>query len=225
MKTIKIVFLLIASLAALPVMADIYMGTASQPAWSPLYPSVITAQPGHYANTPGGNTVLPPVTAQGTSVMPGTVSSNGQFTASYAPSASSFSQTNYAGVAPMAPVQSSVTPYGVMPCQSQQVDMIYGKGPLVPTPCPTAESVLGVRPITYHVTTGSLKANVQRMVRQSGWGQVVWNVPNDYRWTGNITITSTSIQGALSQLLGPYPIQAVFYDTNRIVDIEPRRQA
>lgn len=99
-----------------------------------------------------------------------------------------------------------------------------GKGPLAPSSCPPMQKNSG-RPRNYKVHTGSLKDNVQQMVAQSHWGTVIWNVPNDYRWIGNITITATSIQDALSQYLAPYPVQAIFYQKNHIVSIVPRRPA
>ncbi len=70
---------------------------------------------------------------------------------------------------------------------------------------------------------GSLKANVERIVAQSHWGTVVWNLPIDYNWEGTMTITAPDVQGALSQLLAQYPVQAIFYDKNHIVSIEARR--
>jgi len=102
--------------------------------------------------------------------------------------------------------------------------VIYGKGPLQPANCPPLQKTSG-RPRNYKVHTGSVKANVEQMVAQSKWGRVVWNVPNDYRWIGNVTITATSIQDAVSQYLEPYPVQAVFYKKNHVVSIVPRRQA
>lgn len=97
-------------------------------------------------------------------------------------------------------------------------------GPGYPAECPPAPIVLAV-PERYEVRTGSLKANVEHLVAQSGWGRVVWNVPNDYHWIGDITITAPSIQDALNQYLDPYPVEAVFYKTNHVVDIVPRREA
>ncbi len=70
---------------------------------------------------------------------------------------------------------------------------------------------------------GSLKDNVERMVAQSHWGTVVWNLPIDYNWSGTMTITATDVQGAIAQLLARYPVQATFYDKNHIVSIEARR--
>ncbi len=70
---------------------------------------------------------------------------------------------------------------------------------------------------------GSLKANVERIVAQSHWGTVVWNLPIDYNWEGTMTITAPDVQGAISQLLAHYPVQATFYEKNHIVSIEARR--
>lgn len=228
MKTVTSILMLLCLFAPVgSVMADVYMGTNADPTWAPLYPSAILPPPldgSPPKGTQANDTSIINVNNAAVATADNTVSQPRQFTATYSPSASSFSTNNYAGTTAQAPA-SADTLYGAAPCQNSQVDMVYGKGPLMPTPCPTAAGVLGLKPVVYEVTNGSLKANVQRMVARSGWGRVIWNVPNDYRWTGNITITSTSIQGALNQLLNPYPVQAVFYDTNRIVDIEPRRQA
>ncbi len=70
---------------------------------------------------------------------------------------------------------------------------------------------------------GSLKENVERIVAQSHWGTVVWNLPIDYNWNGTMTITAPDVQGAIAQLLANYPVQATFYDKNHIVSVEARR--
>lgn len=77
----------------------------------------------------------------------------------------------------------------------------------------------------YPVKSGTLSSNVKHIVAQSKWGRVVWDAPYDYRWVGDITIHAVSVQDALNQLLDQYPLQAVFYDENHVVDIIPRRQA
>jgi hypothetical protein len=87
----------------------------------------------------------------------------------------------------------------------------------------TAAVPAPVVPQCYKVYSGSLKDNVTRMIHESGWGKVVWNVPNDYQWEGDITITANNIKDAVLQLLDSYPVQAVFYNTNHIVNIVPRR--
>jgi len=88
--------------------------------------------------------------------------------------------------------------------------------PYIPPPKP--ENV-------YYVSTGSLRDNVIHIVDQSEWGRVIWNVPYDYRWVGNLTIHAISVQDALTQLLDQYPVQATFYEENHVVAITPRRQA
>lgn len=75
----------------------------------------------------------------------------------------------------------------------------------------------------YPVKTGSLKANVAGIIKQSHWGKLVWTLPFDYRWIGDITLRAATPQQALSQLLKPYPVQAVFHNQNHVVAIVPRR--
>ncbi len=97
--------------------------------------------------------------------------------------------------------------------------------PVVNTPAPKSVA-LPVAPKPSFTTTampGSLKDNVERIVAQSHWGTVVWNLPIDYNWNGTMTISAPDVQGALSQLLAQYPVQATFYDKNHIVSIEARR--
>lgn len=72
------------------------------------------------------------------------------------------------------------------------------------------------------VHAGSLKTNIQRLAKQMGWPQVVWNVPNDYVWVGTTRIKAHSISGVLYRLLANYPLQAVFYAGNHILVIRPR---
>lgn len=222
MNVLRISVFFILSMILSSAFADVYMGTGADQGWSPLYPSAI-AEP--MINTSASSTVTSIIPAPPLNTAPSVTSQQGQFIATYSPSASSYSSTNYAALAPVSSASTAVALDQGIPCQTPSVDMIYGKGPLVAMPCPSANAVLGERPVIYPLHTGSLKANVAQMIKESGWGTLVWNVPNDYRWMGNISITATSIQGALDQLLAPYPVQAVFYDTNHIIDIEPRRQA
>lgn len=94
----------------------------------------------------------------------------------------------------------------------------------VTTPTPVVAPVPPPKPMfTTTAMPGSLKANVERIVAQSHWGTVVWKLPIDYNWNGTMTITAPNVQGALSQLLAQYPVQATFYDKNHIVAIEARR--
>jgi hypothetical protein len=88
--------------------------------------------------------------------------------------------------------------------------------PVPPPPPPKPKFVTTAMP-------GSLKDNVERIVAQSHWGTVVWNLPIDYDWNGTMTITADNVQGAIAQLLAHYPVQATFYDKNHIVSVEARR--
>lgn len=88
--------------------------------------------------------------------------------------------------------------------------------PVAPPPPPKPKFVATAVP-------GSLKDNVERIVAQSHWGTVVWNLPVDYNWNGTMTITADDVQSAIAQLLAHYPVQATFYDKNHIVSVEARR--
>ena len=69
---------------------------------------------------------------------------------------------------------------------------------------------------------GSLKSNIERAAHELGWSQVVWNLPNDYRWTGVTVVRAGNLQDLLNQLLRDYPMQAVFYLGNHVLVIQPR---
>lgn len=89
------------------------------------------------------------------------------------------------------------------------------------TPKKAARKKLPTVP-TYTVRSGSLKRNVEHIVRQAHWGQVVWSLPYDYRWVGVSHIQGRSVQAVLGKLLANYPVQAVFYQQNRVVQIKAR---
>lgn len=72
------------------------------------------------------------------------------------------------------------------------------------------------------VYSGSLKNNIERLAKQYGWDQVVWNAPSDYTWVGNTRINATTLPGVLNQLLADFPLQAVFYQGNHVLEIIPR---
>lgn len=102
-----------------------------------------------------------------------------------------------------------------------------GKGPMPAVPCPLTGATPGPlvvgEPIVVAVRTGSLRENIDRITNQAGWEQVVWKPEYDYNWVGDVTITASDIQGVLTKLLEPYPLQAVFYSANHVVEIVPRR--
>lgn len=102
-----------------------------------------------------------------------------------------------------------------------------GKGPMPAVPCPLEGPVMPPipvnAPIAVDVQTGSLKENIDRITTAAGWELMVWKPGYDYNWVGNVTITASDIQGVLTKLLEPYPLQAIFYTANHVVEIVPRR--
>lgn len=81
------------------------------------------------------------------------------------------------------------------------------------TPAPTA---------VYVIYPGSLKTNVTHLANEFGWRQVIWNAKFDYQWTGTTRITANNLNEILTKILKRYPLQAVFYQGNHILAIEPR---
>lgn len=69
---------------------------------------------------------------------------------------------------------------------------------------------------------GSLKANVERVARQYGWKQVIWDSPDDYRWVAYTKIRKNKLQDILRVALVNYPLKAVFYKGNHVLVIKPR---
>ena len=101
-----------------------------------------------------------------------------------------------------------------------------GKGPMPPNPCVGKLVATHVtKPMIITIHSGSLKTNVEKIVRQGGWGVPVWRPNYDFKWVGNVTITGKNIQDVLAKLLEPYPLQAVFYEANHVVEIVPRRSS
>lgn len=76
--------------------------------------------------------------------------------------------------------------------------------------------------IAVNLNTGSLRDNIERIAREHGWSRVVWNNKKDYNWVGQTKITYTSFEGIMGKILKDYPLQAVFYQGNHILVIQPR---
>lgn len=85
-----------------------------------------------------------------------------------------------------------------------------------------ANSTVNSPVMTVIVQPGSLKANVQRIIHLAGWNQLVWSVPFDYNWVGQVQIQGKSVQSILQKVLANYPLQAVFYQGNHVVLIKTR---
>ena len=103
-----------------------------------------------------------------------------------------------------------------------------GKGPMPPNACaapvdPRYTTANVGKPIVVQVNEGSLKSNIERIMKEAGWEVTIWKVPFDYKWIGNVTITANDVQGIITKLIEPYPLQAVFYNANHVVAISPRR--
>lgn len=71
------------------------------------------------------------------------------------------------------------------------------------------------------IVPGSLKANIQRILRPYGWS-VAWTVGYDFDFVGSVHIHAASIEAVLQGLLANYPLQAVFYQGNHVVEIRSR---
>lgn len=70
--------------------------------------------------------------------------------------------------------------------------------------------------------SGSLKANILRLSKAYGWSRVIWAAPNDYHWVGALHFSTQSYESVLWRVLKNYPLQANFYEGNRVLVIKPR---
>ncbi len=96
---------------------------------------------------------------------------------------------------------------------------------LPPTIQPLPVSHASIREVplyTVEIYPGSLKENIERICAHYGWRQVVWDVPQDYRWVGKAQISGENLIAVLRKLLNDYPLQAVFYEGNHVIYIHPR---
>jgi hypothetical protein len=71
-------------------------------------------------------------------------------------------------------------------------------------------------------TPGSLRANIERVARRFHWNRVIWNSSNDYRWAAYTKINRNNLQDILQIVLVNYPLQAVFFEGNHVLVIQPR---
>ena len=88
----------------------------------------------------------------------------------------------------------------------------------------TVALVKKVKKPKYSVTiqSGSLNATLTRLSKQYGW-HLIWHVPNDYQWTGKIKLQGNGLPEMLKQLLPSFPVQAVFYEGNKVLVVQPRQ--
>ena len=78
-------------------------------------------------------------------------------------------------------------------------------------------------PYALHLYPGSLKSNVSRLMKKSQF-KLLWNSKYDYRVVSEATITGKNFNDALNNLLKNYPVNAVFYEQNKIMTIVQRKQ-
>ena len=78
------------------------------------------------------------------------------------------------------------------------------------------------RDITIKLHSGTVKSNIERVAAANGWSKVIWRTKNNYAWVGKTVIVASSFKEALAKALADYPLQAVFYENNHVLVIEPR---
>ncbi len=77
-------------------------------------------------------------------------------------------------------------------------------------------------PVQVTLVPGSLRANIERIGRQAGWKKVVWNSPDDFKWATYTKVKQDRLQDVLRMILADYPLQAIFYEGNHVLEIRPR---
>lgn len=94
----------------------------------------------------------------------------------------------------------------------------------VPIPVPVLVHIhVPVRPVHYvEIYPGSLRGNVIRLSQEYGWPQVMWTVPDDYHWVGQVRVAANNLPDILRKILMNYPLQADFYEGNHVIVIKPR---
>jgi hypothetical protein len=75
--------------------------------------------------------------------------------------------------------------------------------------------------VTVAMVPGSMKTNIEHIAKDNGW-TVVWKAPNDYNWTTYTKIREQSLVAVMKTILNDYPLQAIFYQGNRVLVIQAR---
>lgn len=112
--------------------------------------------------------------------------------------------------------------------------------PLCPTPVPKCDiNSATASPVRYKNPTyrsparkdqvvvivyeGSLKNNVERILRENCWDRVIWKLPVDYRWIGTARIAGPDLATVMDTLLAPFPVEITFYHANHVAAINQRK--
>ena len=69
---------------------------------------------------------------------------------------------------------------------------------------------------------GSLKANIIRLARDTGWKHIIWQSDDDFHWIGKVRVAAKNLPDILNNILKDYPLQANFYTGNHVLVIIPR---
>ena len=76
--------------------------------------------------------------------------------------------------------------------------------------------------VSVNLTPGSLSDNIEQIARENGWTRVVWKSKKDYGWASQTRVTGESFYDITSKIIRDYPLQAVFYQGNHVLVIQPR---
>lgn len=130
----------------------------------------------------------------------------------------SFAALMYVNVMCAVPVQ--------LPPPAKQINSAAAIAAPTVTPVKTYVPIAAHQPRNFQVSammeSGSLQANIRRLARQFGWPQVVWDIPNDYEWVGNVPVRAINFNSLLEKVLKNYPLQATLYHGNHVLVISSR---
>lgn len=73
-----------------------------------------------------------------------------------------------------------------------------------------------------HVYNGSVKTNLTRILQKQAHWRVIWKAPVDYQWIGNQRLQGEDVFAVTEQIITQLPLQAVFYQGNKVVVIQAR---
>jgi hypothetical protein len=94
---------------------------------------------------------------------------------------------------------------------------------LKPVVKPAAHHVIAApSDVSVTIYPGSLKANVERLATYFKWKNFVWQPSEDFNWVGKTKMHAHSFMGIMQTLLANYPLQATFYEGNRVLVVGVR---
>ena len=113
---------------------------------------------------------------------------------------------------------------------TRQTSPVHGSHltPLIGAPAKAAPAAsvvatpVAAHQIVAHFFAGSLHDNVIRTAHQFGWKHVLWHTQQDYTVVGSMSVRAPNYIHALGNVIAHYPLQAQFYQGNRVLVITPR---